>query len=244
VKNGKLYDDGCRFNAPLSTNSKARRVTAYQMRESPKGVGGSLRSESLKDAFEDAVSFISEHGSEVLDQRGILTKECRSLTIVMSDPLKELPEGFSKDYLERYAEDFMKGVSSEGFSYTYHSRIFEKWGDQLGKALRSLRNDPNTRRAIISLWDPSSDISDSSPPCLNFIWAAVREGSLEIHALYRSHHIATVTRGGEILAGDGAFVPNIYALAALQSKMCEDLSLKRGSLAVTDFSSHLYISLK
>lgn len=242
IKNRKIYDDGCRFEKPWQANICMEKIEEHKEQTNTKTLGGALHSKNLNDAFQKLISFISKYGVTVSDQRGIKTKECRSLTIVISDPLKIIPEGFSKDYLNRYTKEFIEGISSKDFSYTYYNRIFKRWGDQVNKMLKVLEKNNNTRRALISLWDPSRDISDANSPCLDIIWAAIRNKELEFHAVYRSHHIATTTEDGKILTGDGAFVPNIHALAVLQKQVAKKLNLKTGKLVVTDFSSHVYIS--
>lgn len=243
IKNGKLYDDGCRFEKPLhiSLSSNIKNVEKHQETKH-KTIGGSLHSKNLNDAFQKLISFISKYGTTISDQRGIKTKECRSLTIAISNPLKNIPKGFSKDYLKRYTKEFIDGIDSKDFSYTYHNRIFKRWGNQSNKMIKILKKNNNTRRALISLWDPSCDISDSNSPCLDLIWAVIRNKKLEFHALYRSHHIATITGKGNILMGEGAFIPNIYALAVMQKHVAKKLNLKAGRLAVTDLSSHVYVS--
>jgi thymidylate synthase len=138
----------------------------------------------------------------------------------------------------------MEGIGEklDDFAYTYHERIFKKWGNQPEKIVGILKNHPNTRRAMISLWDPAIDIGNSSPPCLDFIWAVIRNNKLEFHVVYRSHHLATVTESGKLMSGEGAFVPNLYALATLQKYIADRLGIARGPLALTDFSGHLYVS--
>ena len=160
------------------------------------------------------------------------------------DPLENMPEGFSKQYIDKYIKEFMEGVGEklDDFAYTYHERIFKRWGNQVEKIISVLKNHPNTRRAMISLWNPIEDIGNSSPPCLDFIWVVVRNDKLEFHVVYRSHHLATVTEDGKLMRGEGAFVPNLYALATLQDFIARNIGIKRGPLVLTDFSGHLYVS--
>jgi hypothetical protein len=62
--------------------------------------------------------------------------------------------------------------------------------------------------------------------------------------VYRSHHLATITKDGKLIKGEGALVPNLYAIATLQQKMAKDLNIERGYLHLTDFSGHLYVAEK
>jgi len=64
---------------------------------------------------------------------------------------------------------------------------------------------------------------------------------LECHVTYRSHHLATVDKEGRIVVGEGAFVPNLYAIAYLHRHISEKTDYKEGPLTLIDFSGHLYV---
>lgn len=241
----KFYDDGARFRKPYQIDlSTTARNIRYEQKNILSPVGQSIQAKSLADGIEQVASFVYKNGTSHVDERGIITIECRSLTVTVMDPLGQVPKGFSKEYLAKYVSEFLegKGEKLDDFAYTYHQRIFKRWGDQAAKVVEILKARPNTRRALISLWDPSEDLGDSSPPCLDFIWAVVRNNELEFHVIYRSHHLATVTRDGKLMEGEGAFVPNLYALASLQDRIAKELNIKRGVLVLTDFSGHVYVS--
>jgi len=245
IKNEKIYDDGARFSEPYFVNlSKTAVKPTYHAQKLTNSVGQSIQAKNLDEGIKQAASFVFKNGSSLIDERGIITIESRSFTITVLDSLEKIPEGFSKEYLDKYVQEFMegKGEKLDEFAYTYHERIFKKWGNQPEKIIAALKNNPNTRRALINLWDPASDIESSSPPCLDFIWFVIRNNELEIHVVYRSHHLATVTKDGKLMEGEGAFVPNLYALATLQDKISKELKIKRGPLILTDFSGHLYVS--
>lgn len=245
IKNNKLYDGGARFEKPyiIDLLTTAKNVK-FESKNLLSTVGQSIQAANLEDGIEQVSSFVFKNGTPLIDERGIITIETRSFSITVLDPLEKIPEGFSKQYIERYVKEFMEGVGEklDDFTYTYHERIFKKWGNQAEKITEILKNHPNTRRAMISLWDPITDIGTSSPPCLDFIWAVIRNSKLEFHVVYRSHHLATVTENGKLMSGEGAFVPNLYALATLQQHIAEKLKISRGPLVLTDFSGHLYVS--
>lgn len=245
IKNNKLYDDGARFELPyyldLSTSAKNIKFESKNLLSS---VGQSIQARNLEDGIEQVASFVFKNGTPIVDERGIINMESRSFTITILDPLEKIPQGFSKQYIDKYVREFMEGVGEklDDFAYTYHERIFKKWGNQVEKVIEVLNSHTNTRRAMISLWDPIVDIGNSSPPCLDFIWAVIRNSKLELHVVYRSHHLATVTKDGKLMSGEGAFVPNLFALGTLQDYISKKLDIKRGPLVLTDFSGHLYVS--
>ncbi|MCK5344150.1 MAG: hypothetical protein KAR20_12140, partial [Candidatus Heimdallarchaeota archaeon] len=205
-------------------------------------LGLSITADTLDDALKKIVSQVFKKGSILKDQRKITIREERSLSVVIKSPLKTIPSHYSRQYLEKYKDEFMKGTSqSDEFVYTYHDRIFKKWGNQPEKIISLMKKSPNTRRAMISLWDPKHDLGSQTPPCLNFMWFCVRQNRLECHLVYRSHHLATVDNKGNIIPGEGAFVPNLYAISHLHHHIAKQTSFETGPLILTDFSGHLYV---
>jgi len=238
-----IYDDGARFHDIYKMNLSGQKIkqnwndTEYDLQ-----IGQSIQAEDLDEAINHISNHIFHKGLMHTDQRGITTFESRSITLTIMDPLKKIPIGFSKEYIHKYVAEFIdgEGIDLEDFKYTYHNRIFKHWGDQTKKVIEILKEHPETRRAIISLWDPSIDLKANNPPCLNMIGCFVRDGALEFHVIYRSHHLSTITLNGNIMKGEGALVPNLYAIATLQQIMADEIGLKRGALVLTDFSGHLY----
>jgi len=241
-KTGMLYDDGIRFEEPyyLDLSGTSKQVV-YEKKELSKTLGQAVHAKDLSDAIEMISAFVFMNGSMLRDQRNILTCENRSLTLAIEDPLRTIPAGFSKEYISKYVGEFMEGHGEE-FAYTYHDRIFNRWGDQPARVAALLKNNPSTRRALISLWDQEKDLGNENAPCLIFIWFVIREKKLEAHVVYRSHHLATVTKDGKLMQGEGALVPNLYAVATLQRSIADRVSLQTGYLVLTDLSGHVYVS--
>jgi len=240
----KLYDDGARFDEPYVLDlTKAAKKVEYIEKYSRLPLGQTVHADNLQEALEMVTAFVYEHGVMFKDQRGIITMESRSFSVTIKDVLKNIPKGFSDAYLKKYVGEFMEGKGQlDEFAYTYHDRIFNKWGNQVTKAIEVLKKDKNTRRCIISLWDPETDLSMANPPCLNFLWFVVRSDVLEMHTVYRSQHLATVTKSGKMMKGEGAFVPNLFALGTLHEHIAEKIGIRRGPIVLTDFSGHLYMS--
>jgi thymidylate synthase len=240
-----LYDDGARFVQPMHIDlARSATTVTYVEKQSSMPLGLAIKADNLQDALERLVAFVFERGDHLRDQRGVVTVEVRSISVMVTDALAIVPRGFSEDYLRTYADEFMqgRGKMQDDFAYTYHERIFKRWGNQVTKAIEVLRKNPSTRRCLISLWDPATDLEHPNPPCLNFIWLVIRGDHLELHPVYRSHHLATITKSGKLMEGEGAFVPNLYALATLQKYIAEQLGITRGPLVLSDFSGHLYMT--
>jgi thymidylate synthase (methanogen type) len=245
IKSIKLYDSGARFDEPYIAEIKS--ISMDDIEGMPETqvistLGLSITADNIDDALKKIISEVSKKGSVLKDQRKITIREERSLSVVIKDPVAKLPDFYSKDYLEKYKNEFLDGNSDKNeFVYTYHDRIFNKWGNQPERIIELLKKSPNTRRAMISLWDPEKDLGSQTPPCLNFIWFCVRSNKLECHIVYRSHHIATVDKKGNIVPGEGAFVPNLYAIYHLHEMIAEKTEFDIGPMILTDFSGHLYV---
>ena len=88
--------------------------------------------------------------------------------------------------LRDYSDD---GVTLRG---AYGPRL-RKWDgvDQLVAAYDRLREDPESRRAVVSLWDPARDATVESKdiPCNNWLQFTVREGRLNLKVVSRSMDI-------------------------------------------------------
>lgn len=240
-----LYDDGCRFDEPYVLDlSRGSKSVQFIEKESKNSIAKSIHAENLQDGLEIISGFVFQNGTMFKDQREVIICESRSFTVSIERPLEKIPDGFSKNYITKYVKEFMegKGEGLDEFAYTYHDRLFKKWGNQVQRAIGVLKEHPNTRRCILSLWDPINDLESANPPCLDFIWVAIRDNMLEMHIVYRSHHLATVTREGKVMQGEGAFVPNMFALATLQKHIAEKLNIEPGYIVLNDFSGHLYVS--
>ena len=240
-----LYDCGARFDKPfrLDLRETAREVH-YIQKYSRLPLGQTVHAKNLRDALEMVTAFVYKKGAMFRDQRGVITMESRSFSVTIRDVLEVIPHGYSEQYIRKYVAEFMEGAggSLDEFAYTYHERIFRRWGNQVERAVSVLKKNPDTRRCLISLWDPAEDLEKGSPPCLDLIWLVVRDSRLEMHVIYRSHHLSTITKDGKLMEGEGAFVPNLYALGTLQKHISEKAGVSRGPLVLTDFSAHLYMS--
>ncbi|MBS1266332.1 MAG: putative thymidylate synthase [Candidatus Woesearchaeota archaeon] len=237
-----IYDDGARFDQPflvdLNKNTSKVKIEKHTVSNT---LGASVQAKNLDDALYIISDYIFSNGSLNIDKRKTHTVECRSFTAVIEDALERIPAGFSKEYIESYVDEFLHGPKTE-MSYNYHDRVFKRWGDQAQRAIEKLKQNPETRRTVICLWDPAKDMESCNPPCFNSIWVAVRDDKLEFHVVFRSHHLATVNSKGAVVKGEGAFVPNLYAIASLQKRMAKKLNISRGPLILTDMSGHLYVS--
>lgn len=148
-------------------------------------------------------------------------------------------------------EEFIKQISFSGRLYTYENKkgivnlvgdmgnIYGKqlrhYGnenvDQLYKVIEELKRNPNSRRAVVSFWNPEDcwDDTRAALPACHAMWQLlILNGKLNLHVYQRS---------ADLFLG----VPfNISSYALLLHILSSLLELKPGELRWTGGSIHLY----
>lgn len=102
--------------------------------------------------------------------------------------------------------------------------------DQVEECYKLLRDDPTTRRAVMSLWNPVEDYKESKDiPCNNWLHWIIRDGKLLLNIAQRS---------SDILWGFSGI--NLFEWSVLQEYMASWLNIMPGSLTYNITSLHLY----
>ena len=143
-------------------------------------------------------------------------------------------QDFVADYIGQIQDD---AVSEDGVKYTYGQRLRSWFGvDQIQQVIQQLSDNPDSARAVMSLWDARQDgQANGSPPCLNHIWTRIVDGELSLTATFRSNDMF------------GAWVANAMGLRALQQHLKQHierrnsgLKLRLGPLITVSESAHIY----
>lgn len=191
-----------------------------------------IKTSTIKNGWETLVKRVMQKGSEINDERGSLTLELRNTVVTMNRPLElEIPKGYfwSGEKLEIYAEQFLSD-DKQGFVYTYGNRLRKHFAgiDQIGEAIRRLKNCQESRRAISVTWDPPTDTQSEEVPCMILVDFKIREGKLHTTGLWRSHDIY------------GAWFPNAVGLTHLSRYVAGEVGVEVGSLTIHSISAHIY----
>lgn len=102
--------------------------------------------------------------------------------------------------------------------------------DQLAAVRALLDNAPDSRRAVISLFDPALDNQDSADiPCNNWLHFLVRDGRLDLNV---------VARSTDIWFGLSAI--NAFEWSLLQEMLARWLRVEVGTMTFFTSSLHLY----
>lgn len=162
----------------------------------------------LVTGYVDVVEYIMAHGEDVAP-RGEMTREVLAMTLVVPGDAPMLPFGTGRKVNRRLAaEDALQvlgGFSSlERFerinpnmrNYTdqgaFHGGYGPRIRSQLDMVCRRLSDDPSTRRAVITIWDPLRDGNIegmSNYPCTTELQFMIRNGKLNCHTTMRANDV-------------------------------------------------------
>ncbi len=102
--------------------------------------------------------------------------------------------------------------------------------DQLTNVIELLKKDPTTRRAVISIWDPTTDVGDSKDiPCNNWLHFLCRDGKLNLNVAIRSNDLMWGWSG-----------INFFEWSVLLEIVANHAGLEVGQLHFNVSSLHLY----
>lgn len=147
----------------------------------------------------------------------------------------------SRDFLDKQGLTHLK-EGDIGKSYGFQFRHFGgeyidcetdysgKGYDQFQNVLDLIKNKPESRRIIISLWNPCDLDKTALPPCLFFYQFKVQDDTLHTHILNRSNDMAL---GHPWNIGTGALMTYL---------ICHLTGLKPGILTHSISDAHIYLN--
>jgi thymidylate synthase len=104
--------------------------------------------------------------------------------------------------------------------------------DQIQYVIDEIKRNPNSRRLVISAWEPGNATKSKLPPCHYTFAFNINDGKLNCHLTQRS---------GDIALG----IPfNLAAYSLLTQVIAQQVGLKLGQFAHTIVDAHIYIGEK
>lgn len=165
--------------------------------------------DDLRDGYVQVVEEVVRCGS-LVSPRGVKTLEVIDATVVLHNPLDALPIGVGRGVnlgiaaaeavqliggreapklLLAASDNFRRFLEPRGafFWGAYGARI----GRQLQHVERKLKKDPDSRQAVITLWDPPLDNDAGHPdyPCTVMLHFIIRHDRLQLHTTMRSNDV-------------------------------------------------------
>ncbi len=104
--------------------------------------------------------------------------------------------------------------------------------DQIQYIIDEIKRNPNSRRLVVTAWEPGNAISSKLPPCHYSYAFNVNNGKLNCHLTQRS---------GDIALG----IPfNLAAYSLLTQIIAQETGLELGEFAHTIIDAHIYVADK
>ena len=217
-----------------------------------------IKARGVNDAWYQAVVLIRKIGEECGSRNGrVLVAPCPVITTythpnerVLFDPLRDANpifhlhealwmlagrddarwlDQFVHDFSERYAEK--DGHMHGAYGYRWRRHFYY---DQLKKVIEILKDDPNSRQAVIQMWDADEDLGIvglKDRPCNTQIYLRMDRGYLDMAVTCRSNDIVW-----------GCYGANAVHFSILQEYLATMLDIPMGRLTQFSWNWHMYIS--
>jgi hypothetical protein len=127
--------------------------------------------------------------------------------------------------LKQYSDDGVK------FHAPYGHRLRNCGTDQLDKVVELLKKDPDTRQAVLQIWDFNKDLGTvcKDLPCNDLIFLKIRNGKLNITVCCRSNDMIF-----------GCYGANVVQFSVLQEYLAARIGCKVGVYNQISDSFHVY----
>jgi thymidylate synthase (methanogen type) len=195
------------------------------------------------ECWKKALKLVIDKGSDFIDENERICREMLNVQITLSGSADDIekPIGILNSFEEwkypplKEIKNVMLAVNpSPDYAYSYGPRIFnfQKRVNQVNNfIIPLLQAKPNTRKAVISLWDPVEDANIVDPDTPGLI-------SLHFRIKHNRLNIVGVIRSNDMFFGWPA---NIYQIRIIQDYICKKIGCEAGSITTFSISSHLFM---
>lgn len=201
----------------------------------------------MRSGYRTIIQHVYEHGL-VTSPRGDKTRECLDVIIDLADPTDSLPVDVGRAVNPAVgiveAVQLIGALSVPDLMRTVQPRLadfFEpdgrQWGaygERIGSQLlsveRKLMADPDSRQAVITLWDPWKDnaLGKRDYPCTTMLQFLIRGGKLILHVTMRSNDVYW------------GLTYDVFQFTQLQLSLATALGLEPGHYHHHAVSLHIY----
>lgn len=135
------------------------------------------------------------------------------------------PAQFAKQ-VATYSDD------GKTFHGAYGHRLRRDGRDQLEYVLRELKKNPESRRAVLSIWNAAHDLGTASKdlPCNTTLYVKIRDGRLLLTVCNRSNDMVW-----------GLYGANVVQWSVLQEYLAARIGVAVGPLTTLSDSFHVYL---
>jgi len=201
-----------------------------------------LETALVQDAWKSILKEIMENGEDLEDERNLHTKELLNVVVTILDPINsQPPEGYFSSS-ERYkkiekqlleTDNYVEGINygkriREHFGFKLGRNIYSVKIDQIESVVNRLKKDKTSRRATLTVFDPSIDQYMDDVPSMIMVDYKIRKNQLYTSAIWRSHDIY------------GSWIQNFFGVKGLSKYIANCLNIKLGPIIIHSISAHIY----
>ena len=175
------------------------------------------------EAWKAVLHLLTRFGRRVTLKKGDRL-ELQQVKVVVEKPEFEGAEklqavNLDPERLRNYQEDILKGDLRPDETYHYGHRLRCHFGlDTLAACAQRLQEDPEDRKAYVTLWDNPRDFAATAGrPCLVSLFFRKFEDKLTLSATFRTHNALD------------AWLLNVYGLMAIQQWVAARVGLPPGA---------------
>lgn len=213
-----------------------------------------IKARNVNEALPLGIMYLNAHGKEI-SPRGqrtleyptpVCTEYSRPWENVVLEPRRDFNATFAlmealwilggrndvnfpcmfNSQLAKYSDD------GKTFHGSYGHRIRSCGKDQLKEVISKLKKDPDTRQAVLQIWDYKKDLNIQSNdiPCNDIVFCKIRDGKLNISVGNRSNDIIL-----------GAYNVNTVQFSFIQEYIASMVGCDMGVYRQVSDSYHAYI---
>lgn len=141
--------------------------------------------------------------------------------------------GRSVNWIKQFNSNYAKSADKNGLvNGAYGYRWIRHFGvNQIVEIIKIFEKAPNSRRAILAMWDPTDDLGTehNDYPCNTHIYFRIQHGMLEMTVCNRSNDVIW-----------GALGANVVHMTMLQEIIAAELKIEIGCYQVFTNNLHIY----
>ncbi len=189
----------------------------------------------------------SRNGKVLVFHHPVMTTYQRPWERVLFNPIRDANPVFhlmesiwmlagrtDSDWLLPFNSRMREYAESDGTIHgAYGFRWDGKWQNQLLEIVDILRTDPESRRAVLTMWGPEEDLAQNyrDVPCNTHVYFDLRGRVLNMTVCNRSNDMLW-----------GAYGANAVHFSILQEVMCEALNVPMGVYRQFSNNLHVYVN--
>lgn len=217
--------------------------------------GTIIRARNVHEALGKGISLLKLKEALPVAPRGAPTREWNGPVMTVYDRPEErvlfMPERDANPFFHLFESLWMlDGRNDVSFLVRFNKRMAEysddgdtlrgaygyRWResfemDQIDTLVRMLRSEPDTRRAVLTMWDPDKDLGVPSKdlPCNTQVFFKVRDGRLRTTVMCRSNDMLW-----------GAYGANAVHFSMLHEYVADKVGVETGPMFQLSDSFHVY----